>query len=56
MKIIGARWTLRYNVLKIVCECRAVFEHRADRWSVICPSCGRLGSLADIRKEPEEEK
>ena len=49
-RIIGARWTPKVNMLKIRCgRCDAIFEHRADRWTVRCPSCGKQGGLGKIR-------
>ena len=48
MKIVGARWTPRVNMLVIVCDCGREFEHRADRWRVRC-TCGCQGHLAELR-------
>jgi len=49
-KIIDVRWTPTVNVLAIKCgHCDSVFEHRADRWTVRCPTCKAQFSLNKIR-------
>jgi len=51
-RIIDVRWTPQINMLKMRCGgCDAIFEHRADRWTVRCPSCGKQGGLAKIRQD-----
>lgn len=50
MKIVGAWWTSVVNQLKIDCDCGEAFYHRADRWRVKCPICGRLADLGDLRE------
>ena len=50
-RIIGARWTKRFNLLKMSCgRCNAIFEHRADRWTIRCPSCGKQAGLGKVRE------
>ena len=49
MKITGAHWTPQVNVLHITCACGMCFDHRADRWRVCCPWCGRCADLTELR-------
>ena len=48
MKINGAKWTDKVNLLLIKCDCGVTFFHRADVWKVRC-YCGRTGSLRNVR-------
>jgi len=48
-KIIGARWTPTINMIQIKCSCSSIFEHRADRWTVRCPSCSRQYNIQKLR-------
>jgi len=51
-KIIDARWNYKINILIIRCgACKALFEHRADRFTVRCPTCGKQGELTKMREE-----
>jgi len=53
MLIVGARWTPKVNMLMICCtHCGNRFEHRADRWKVMCVKCGKYDSLKKIRQRP----
>ena len=52
LKISGARWTDTVNILIIRCEnCNAIFDHRSNRWTVRCPTCGTQGGLNKLREE-----
>lgn len=56
-KIIDAKWTPYCNILIMKCgRCDAIFEHRANRWTVRCPSCGKQGGLEKIRKNYVKNK
>jgi ribosomal protein S27E len=51
-KIIDARWGTRINLLIIKCgACRAIFEHRADKWTVRCPACSKQAGLNELRED-----
>jgi len=50
MKIIGAHWTPKRNILEIQCSCGGVIQHPADRWWVACALCQRRENLAAIRE------
>jgi len=39
MKVIGARWTEKVNILKLRCDCGVEFEHPANRKWAECPAC-----------------
>jgi len=56
MKIMGARWTPKVNMLLIHCSCNSTFEVRADRWNVRCPSCGKDEHLSKLRDGYVKEK
>jgi predicted RNA-binding Zn-ribbon protein involved in translation (DUF1610 family) len=49
MIIVDASWTPEVNWLKIRCSCGQHFEHRADRWWVRCPECGRREHIEVLR-------
>lgn len=52
LKILDAKWTSIVNILIIRCEnCNAIFDHRTNRWTVHCPSCGTQGGLDKLREE-----
>lgn len=50
MMIVDARWTSRVNMLIVRCDCGNKWEHRADRWRVSCPQCGRSERLDMVRE------
>lgn len=55
-RIIDARWTKTVNMLTIRCgKCMSIFEHRADRWQVRCPECGKQAGLNKLRKEYRDD-
>jgi uncharacterized C2H2 Zn-finger protein len=50
-KIIDARWTPQGNILIIRCgKCDAIFNHRADRFIVRCPTCSSSFGLEKMRR------
>lgn len=52
MKIVGAVWTSKVNLLEIQCDCAGVtFQHRADRWRVVCPKCDNTEHLSKLRED-----
>ena len=51
MKITGGKWARDVNRLFIRCSCGNSIEHRANKWVVKCPNCGRIGNLQDLRDE-----
>lgn len=56
MKIIGAEWSNLINYLRIECICDKIFLHRADRWRVVCPRCGRYSNLSTLREKYLKER
>ena len=50
MKIIDTKWTPKVNLLKIKCSCGEEFWHRADRWTLQCPECGRQEGIVALRR------
>ena len=56
MKIIGAKWASKVNILIIKCKCGHEFEHQADRWGVKCPNCMRQEHLQRMRKIEQWEQ
>ena len=51
-KIIDAKWSPEVNYLIMKCgRCSAIFEHRADKCTVRCPSCGKQSGLDKLRGE-----
>lgn len=50
MRIVNARWTPTVNVMVILCDCGKEFDHRADRWRVVCPECKRRANLGYLRE------
>ena len=56
-KIIDGKWTPMINMLIMTCgDCLSIFDHRADRWTVRCPDCGKQAGLGKLRKEYVAEK
>lgn len=53
MKIVSAKWTPAVNLILLVCQCKPkeVFTQRADRWIVVCPSCGCRANLGKLRED-----
>jgi Zn finger protein HypA/HybF involved in hydrogenase expression len=51
MDIIDVRWDFKVNMLKIKCYCGEEYEHRADRWKMQCPKCGKRADLFQAREE-----
>lgn len=52
VRIIDAKWTEKVNLLTIKCGgCNYVFDHRADRWNVICKQCGRITNINWVREK-----
>ena len=49
VKIVDAEWTPQINMMVILCDCGVRFRHRADRWHVRCPQCGRRDHLRELR-------
>jgi hypothetical protein len=50
VRITGARWTYRVNLLFMLCDCGLRFSHRADRKRIIC-LCGKKENLMELRKK-----
>lgn len=55
MRIAGAKWSIKVNILKIECGCGRAFNHRADRWHVRCPTCKKMERLDVLRKRYVED-
>ena len=51
MKIIGAGWTPKYNLLEIRCSCKRIFDTRADRHNVKCPFCKKMTKVYNLRED-----
>lgn len=49
MKIINAKWTPKFNLLKIKCDCGEIFWQRADRKRMICPECDKIGDCMKLK-------
>ena len=49
MEQIDAHWTQTVNLLTIRCDCGKEFIHRVDRWTMICPACGKRESIEKVR-------
>ena len=56
MKIMAANWTAKFNSLLVKCDCGNLFNHRADRWIVVCSACGNKINMEEIRSEYACEK
>jgi predicted RNA-binding Zn-ribbon protein involved in translation (DUF1610 family) len=51
MRLRDAEWTPEINLLLIDCDCGQRIKHRADRWKVRCPACGREDNLHRLRED-----
>ena len=51
MKAIDVYWTKNVNMLKVQCDCGKVFQHRLDRWKVVCPACSAIENVDKLRNE-----
>ncbi len=51
MGLLGARRTKEVNILRILCPCGNVFDHRADRKKMRCRRCGRIGDSMQMKRE-----
>ena len=56
MRIVGAHWTAKVNILHLMCQCNRRFEYPSTRWLVICPHCGATGHVTFLREEYHERR
>ena len=48
MTLLGTRGTGGVRILRVLCPCGNVFDHRDDKEKMRCQMCGRIGNCIDM--------